>query len=173
MTGSIIRILPRWEPIDPRRSAHHAGRAHLRAEGENASIIEWWKGIVDALVDAGLSGVCARKPSPTSAPILGNLIAGARQRSNRTLQFIADTTGSSWSDWPGLTSCGFDHTFSSLAWWDGRASWLVEEFDALSCLAPPIAVISVPDKLLPLSIEVRRAKLAVAAVAGNGTWLCS
>ncbi len=55
------------------------------------------------------------------------------------LRFLAWTPGVERAALPRLEGIGFDHVCSSLAWWDGRANWLVEEIEVLRRIAPVIA----------------------------------
>ena len=153
---------------DPRQPGQSRGRAHLRASCDAGAVAAWWNSAIERLSSAGISGVCVRNPGAGGAQLWRSLISTTHARSNRNLRFIADTTGTSWSDWPALAQSGFDNSMSSLAWWDGRARWFVEEHDALKRLAPPIALVESPDRLPPFSQEVRRARLSVAALVGSG-----
>ena len=44
----------------------------------------------------------------------------------------------------GLQGAGFDSVFSSVRWWDFRASWMVEEHAALARIAAPIGFPEAP-----------------------------
>ena len=43
----------------------------------------------------------------------------------------AETVATAASEIDRLLSAGFDAAFSSAAWWDGRASWFIEEHELL------------------------------------------
>jgi len=156
------------ESIDPRRPAPHKGRAHLRPCESAQPVVAWWSDVLARYTDHGVSGFRVSNPAAAGTPIWRALIGQTRARSNRHLLFIADTPGTNWSDLSALAPCGFDFTVSSLPWWDGRASWLVEEYEALSRIASPIAQVDSPDKLPPASKTVRCARLAIAGLYGGG-----
>jgi len=156
--------------IDPRNPDARKGRARLRPGVNVEPISAWWNDSVTQLMEAGVSGLCVRKPA-MGAGLWQTLIPQARARSNRQLLFVADTPGTSWSDLPALAGCDFDFTLLSLPWWDGRARWLVDEYDALASVGAPIAMVEVPGKLAPASQIARRARLAVAAVTGSGVMM--
>lgn len=61
-----------------------------------------------------------------------------------------------------LKDVGFDGCFSSLAWWDQRSPWLVEEFEHLRQVAPIIA---------PLVMAEGMAALDPRLLVDNGTLL--
>ena len=73
-----------------------------------------------------------------------------RAREERILEIMAITSSEEF-----FRSCGFDFTLSSLPWWDGRANWLVEEYDALSRIAPVIAQVDSPARIPPASLKSR------------------
>jgi len=78
-----------------------------------------------------------------------HFIGHAREKRNRELVLIADTTGLPREDLAALGNCGFDFTLSSLPWWDGRSNWLIEEHEALSRIAPAIAQVDRRQRLRP------------------------
>jgi starch synthase (maltosyl-transferring) len=82
--------------------------------------------------------------------------------------FILDTPGVSWNDLTHFKGAGFDYCISSLPWWDLRAPWLGEEYAALRSVAPVIAMADVPGQSGHESVEARRARLLLAAIAGSG-----
>jgi len=81
------------------------------------------------------------------------------------LLFVADIAGLTREALAALGGCGFDYCLSSLAWWDFRAAWLSEEYEAASRVAPILARVGAEG--VPSGIGARRARYAVAAVAGG------
>ena len=101
----------------------------------------------------GGSSVCAgwRAPAlPVSAAktrnrchrLSGVHIIAAVRESFPECRFLAWTPGLDWPAIAGLRGLGFDAAFSSTPWWDGRASWFVEEHELLRGIG---AVISCPE----------------------------
>ncbi len=86
------------------------------------------------------------------------------------------TPGSSWGDIAKLRGVGVDAVFSSVAWWDGRASWLVEEGEILRRVAPVLACPEPPfaPRLATRiargdeGVNAYRRALRVAAATGDG-----
>ena len=80
---------------------------------------------------AGVRGFRMLKPAVNAAePMREALLKEAARHGSNRVTFIADTTGEPRED--ALQLSGFEFTLSSLPWWDGRANWLVEEYEALS-----------------------------------------
>ena len=152
---------------DPRETTGNKGRARFRPGIHAESVCAWWNDVIAQLTEAGVSGICARKPA-SGAPLWEILIAEARARTNRELVFIAETPGTNWHHLPSLARCRFDFTLSSLPWWDGRAGWLIEEHEALRRVAEPIALVEGEGRLPPVSLIARHARLAMAALTGSG-----
>jgi starch synthase (maltosyl-transferring) len=63
------------------------------------------------------------------------MLVGLRDRSPGFVA-LAWTPGLKWSQIDALAGAGFDGVFSSVAWWDYRARWFVEEYDILRRVAP-------------------------------------
>jgi starch synthase (maltosyl-transferring) len=157
------------EVIDPRHPAPGRGHAYLREVDDPAPLIDWWADQIARWLQAGVRGFRMLKPTATSSKVREGIMHRAlRQRSNR-VTFIADTAGEPWDKVPSLS--GFDFCLSSLPWWDGRASWLVDEYDVLSRAAAVIAQVESPAKLPPVSSQQRCGRLAMAAVTGTGILL--
>ncbi|GGK31318.1 maltotransferase domain-containing protein [Salinarimonas ramus] len=130
--------------IDPRHPASPQGTAMSRIADNCGERLEgFWTPKLAAYAELGVAGFRALKPATPTAHLWGRLMQAARNVKSDTL-FIADTTGVPRPDVFGLRGLGFDYTLSSLAWWDFRASWYLEEHDALSTIAPPIATVEAP-----------------------------
>jgi starch synthase (maltosyl-transferring) len=90
-----------------------------------------------ALVEAGATGFIAR-----AALLLPPTFWAASLRRLRTevpgLLLIADTLGGAPDDVRALAGVGFDFRLGSVAWWDGRAPWFLEQEAALAVVAPSI-----------------------------------
>ncbi len=99
---------------------------------------EWWLDRLGRLVQAGVAGFRCLEPDRVP-PSLWRRIIGTIRAQAAQCRFLAWTPGVERAALPRLEGVGFDHVCSSLAWWDGRASWLVEEVEALRRIAPVIA----------------------------------
>jgi starch synthase (maltosyl-transferring) len=71
------------------------------------------------------------------------LIAAARAANPKTL-FFAYTPGTDFQLRSALRDTGLDGTFSSLAWWDLRGGWILEEYRLQRPLGPQIAFPEAP-----------------------------
>ena len=156
------------EIVDPRSPARGHGRAWLRNCDDIVPVAAWLEDQLASVLAAGAQGFRVLHPGGVGARLWRMLIGPARQRANRPISVIADTTGVQREDLPALTGCDFDFTLSSLPWWDGRANWLIEEHAALSQLAPVIAQIDSPAKLPPAPLATRRTRLMLSAITGSG-----
>src|SRR5262249_34609257 len=91
-------------------------------------------------------------------------------------RFFAWTPGLRWPEIAALTDAGFDGVFSSVAWWDGRASWFVAEYEVLRRLAPVVGAPEWPlDGRLAAGLSpsddlgrAYRHRLRLAAATGSG-----
>ena len=64
----------------------------------------------------------------------------ARARAERAdCVFFAETLGCRLEQVSALRSAGFDYLFNSARWWDFRAPWLLEQYNAFRAIAPSIA----------------------------------
>jgi starch synthase (maltosyl-transferring) len=152
--------------VDPRCASLGHGTAYLREQEDLQDIAAWWIREVERWLAAGVRGFRLLKAAATPAALRNALMEhGCHPVSNR-ITFIADTTGEPWERARSLS--GFDFTLSSLPWWDGRASWFVEEYEILSRAAPVIAQVESPAKLPPASSRQRCGRLAIAALSGTG-----
>jgi starch synthase (maltosyl-transferring) len=155
--------------VDPRHPGPGRGCAYLREHDDLESIGAWWAGQMENWLTAGVRGFRLLKPVSTPAALRQMLMVRASHHASNRVTFIADTTGEPWDR--AASFLGFDFTTSSLPWWDGRASWFVEEYEVLSRAAPVIAQVESPAKLPPASSRQRCGRLAIAALSGTGLML--
>jgi starch synthase (maltosyl-transferring) len=136
-------------PIDPRTPAQAIGEARPRLfDPDVAAILHAWAGErITAQIAAGVGGyrVLGLDAGPPS--FWRGLIQDARRHLPSAV-FIGSLAGAPRSVGLGLGECGFDSLTSSLAWWDGRARWLVEEYEALRAIAPLAADLTALETLL-------------------------
>jgi starch synthase (maltosyl-transferring) len=151
-----LRIDAATQAIDPREHNDPAGMAVVRPDVAGEAFVAWCRTQIDRYRHAGVDGFLLQRPERLSHDILRALDGTV----------IADTTGLSRRQAALLEGGGLAGCLSSLPWWDHRASWLVEEFAALSAIAPVIAPIGLPGRM-PTTAGAT-SLLPVAALAGDG-----
>jgi starch synthase (maltosyl-transferring) len=144
----------------PRRTPYRLDVAYARLEQTETAqaMAAWWLDRLGRLVEAGIAGFRCLEPDRVPPPLWRQIIGSVRARAP-ACRFLAWTPDVERAALPRLEGVGFDRVCSSLAWWDGRASWLVEEHEALRRIAPAIAS---PE---PSFLERRSTPLAPAADA--------
>ncbi|MFC7395755.1 maltotransferase domain-containing protein [Chelatococcus sp. GCM10030263] len=162
------------EALDPRRLRN---RGALVARFDDARctdiLTQWWAGRIERLVRAGVAGFRCLDPGQVP-PRVWRQLAGAARAEQPDSLFLADTPGTPLAAIAALAGCGFDYLFSSVAWWDCRAGWLVDEHEALCPVAPLVGFPERPfGKRLaaaagPFSERAARRALNVAAATGAG-----
>jgi starch synthase (maltosyl-transferring) len=185
--SGVVDAHPEWfeqaddDLPDPRRPPQPGRGKALRSEqaGVAEAVRQTLEERVLRWIDAGASGCRCTGLGLLSPARWRELMAAARAR-NPDFRFLAWTPGCTPEQLSLLAGCGFDASFSSLAWWDVRARWLVEEHARLMAVASPIAF---PDS--PWEAAIARAPgfddpglrrviceraLRLAAALGNG-WL--
>ncbi|SDV47650.1 maltotransferase domain-containing protein [Chitinasiproducens palmae] len=166
--------------IDPRahadpRLVHYANFA--RPESADR-LVDWWAQQLREFLDAGVVGFRFDAPRQAPGHIWRRLAAAVREK-HPLARFLAWTPGLARQEQIALTDAGFDAVFSSLAWWNGRDSWFLEEYTALSRVAPPIAfpeepygrrlATLIPDASDPVMVERAYVRsMRVANVLGCG-----
>jgi starch synthase (maltosyl-transferring) len=163
-------------PLSPLQAARRLDVAYAQLQQTDVAepMADWWLDRLSRLLEAGVSGFRCLNPDQVP-PAFWRRIIGALA----PCEFLAWTPGLDRSTLPRLEGVGFDHTCSSLAWWDGRAPWFVEEYDLLRLIAPPIASPepSFFDRRaahLPFGIDLLasyRFALRLAASAGSGLFV--
>jgi starch synthase (maltosyl-transferring) len=154
--------------VDPRCPPPVAGRAIARIYVAPKGFHTHWRDKLEKFASDGMRGFRLRHPERMPKEMLLALIAELRARAPGLL-FVADIAGLTREALAALGGCGFDYCLSSLAWWDFRATWLSEEYEAASRVAPVLARVGVEG--VPSGIGARRARYAVAAIAGSGLWM--
>ncbi|MEI9994179.1 MAG: alpha-1,4-glucan--maltose-1-phosphate maltosyltransferase [Rhizomicrobium sp.] len=154
--------------IDPRHLVQLQGRAVARFYAACDGFGAYWRDRLVQLASQGVCGFRLRQPGRVPPALLRQLIAELRSNAP-SIVFVADIAGLAREALAGLAGCGFDYCLSSLAWWDFRAAWLEEEYQAASRIAPVLARVGVEG--IPAGLRERRARYAVAAVAGSGIWM--
>ena len=161
-------------PADPRKGGSTID-VRVRFENPDATdaIVAFATEVIRRGADAGLAGV--RVVSAHEGPEVWRRVAEGIRRTHPGFIFIAETEGAPRDAVLALAGCGFDALTSSLPWWDGRARWFVEEYEALRSVAPLIAEIEPPfGPRLASRIEAGQAlaayvqRLTLAAATGTG-----
>ncbi|MGD0103652.1 MAG: maltotransferase domain-containing protein [Rhodopila sp.] len=136
------------------------------------ALTDWWIELLTRLTNAGVAGFRCLTLDLVPPSFWRRLTAAFP-----AALFVAWTPGvTSLRNYAGL---GFDRTVSSAGWWDGRASWFLDEHAALIDVAPPLASPepSFLDRLarrLPPDSDVPtayRLALRIAAATGSGLFL--
>ncbi|MGH7155779.1 MAG: maltotransferase domain-containing protein, partial [Acetobacteraceae bacterium] len=128
---------PSVDPPDPRIRPHARNIAEARFDDPNG-LGAWWASRLSRLAKAGAAGFRCLDPQHVPPAVWGDIIAATRASVLGTV-FIAWTPGAGWSEIAALAGTGFDFVASSVAWWDARASWFLEEAAVLRTVAPSIA----------------------------------
>lgn len=161
-------------PADPRRPPRRVDVAVPRFEQTALAdaVSDWWVDVLSRLMRAGVAGFRCLTLDMVPAAFWRRLITSLPEA-----LFLAWTPGA--RNLKDLAAIGFDFTCSSAGWWDGRASWFLDEQAALREVAPALASPepSFLDRLaqrLPPDADVPEAyrlALRVAASTGAGLFL--
>lgn len=184
--AALVERCPEWfrqdgpdeDLPDPRRPVRRLAAPSLRYGPEVVEqIASHWRQLLLALIDAGAAGFrCLGLADPP--PSFWRHLIGAVRASHAAVRFLAWTPGCTPAQIEALAGCGFDATFSSGAWWDYKARWLVEEQQRLVRVAPPVAFPDSPDEPVigrmtgnedvALRRQIHSRALGLAAATGNG-----
>ncbi|MAC57503.1 MAG: alpha-1,4-glucan--maltose-1-phosphate maltosyltransferase [Novosphingobium sp.] len=154
-------------PIDPRKQRSAVGLARARLQQPDAAIL--LDPFVDAameLVDAGVRGFRLCGIDRIRPDFLFRFLTALRKRASGLLIF-ADASNMPRSEILARAELGFDFIVSSFGWWDLRASWLVEEVEALRRAVPIVAEVRPPQVRSDNPAEIGRSMMA-AASTGTG-----
>ena len=131
--------------VDPRSPLPQADAAYVRFDEPPIAeeVADWWIARLLRLTQAGVTGFRCTEPNLVPPAVWRQLIA-AVTREYPDCRFLAWTPGLKWEDAAALRGVGFAGAFSSLPWWDGRASWFVEEHELLRGIGSVIACVEAP-----------------------------
>ncbi|HWX83669.1 MAG TPA: maltotransferase domain-containing protein [Xanthobacteraceae bacterium] len=151
--AAIVRSSPGWfqsrdalaGSIDPRSSHRVAGAAYARFDEPAIAdeLAEWWIERLLRLTKWGVAGFRCEEPQLLPPTVWRKIIAAIKQ-SHPDCRFLAWTPGLDWPAIARLEGVGFDAAFSSVAWWDGRAHWIVEEYGLLRAIGSVIGCAEAP-----------------------------
>jgi starch synthase (maltosyl-transferring) len=119
----------RVDPRSPHRTADSVA-ARWDDQGIAKQMADWWVERFARLVGAGAAGFRCEDPGRVPPAVWRHMIDAVKQRAPHC-RFLAWTPGVDWHSVNALHDVGFDGAFSSVAWWDGRASWFVDEHELL------------------------------------------
>ncbi|HUN41193.1 MAG TPA: maltotransferase domain-containing protein [Acetobacteraceae bacterium] len=124
---------------DPRRAPARPDAAAPRfgATDTADALTDWWAERLSRLIRAGVAGFRAVEQDRVPAAVWRRLIERLRPAAPETLM-LAWTPGTDRGAIARLAGTGFDLVASSVAWWDGRSPWLMEEMETLRLVAPAI-----------------------------------
>ncbi len=126
-----------------------------------------WLERLHRLIGAGAAGFRFLEPHRLVAETWREINRGLKSADPETLS-LAWTPGLRRPEVVALAGADFDGVFSSLPWWDRRASWFVEENEALRRVAPVIGCPEAPLAPQEGSAAARRQALRLAAATGSG-----
>src|SRR5262245_40807577 len=152
---------------DPRRDPGEWDSRLARLTGaRDEPLLEWWRARIARWLELGIGGFRALGLDRVPAASWAALVAGAPRA-----RWLAWTPGVPRDALHRLAGIGFDATFSSVAWWDGRQDWLIDEHDALASVAPAVAPVEAPfaARVAASSTDPQTAaRRALAIAAGTG-----
>ena len=151
------------DPADSRKVTVWGDLAELdyRPGPKRSALVSFWKKLVRHHVGLGIRGFRCDAAYKIPAEVWEPIISEGRSCGEVT--FLAETLGCRLPEARSLASAGFDYFFNSSKWWDFRAPWLLEQYEAFRATAPSIA--------FPESHDTPRlaAELADKGVRGNGS----
>ena len=155
-------------PPDPRRPSTRADVAVARFDDASVSdeLARWWGDLLRRWHEAGVAGFRCLWPQNVPSASWTQMIehaGGAR--------FWAWTPGIPTSDLAGLSECGFQGAFSSLAWWDFHSHWYLEEDDRLRSFPAVVAAADAPYSPPSPSRLGRSRKLGFAGATADGLFV--
>ncbi len=123
-------------PLTPLQAPRQVDMAYAQLQQTDIAeaVATWWLDRLSRLRQAGVSGFRCLNPDRVPPTFWRRIIGELAP-----CEFLAWTPGLDRSALARMEGTGFGYTCSSLAWWDGRAPWFVEEYDLLRRIAPAIA----------------------------------
>ncbi len=104
---------------------------------ERDAMIEYFQRVTRHYVRLGVQGfrcdAAYKVPAEVWAPLIG-----AAHDVNADVLFFAETLGCRQDEAEALRPARFDYFFNSSKWWDFKAPWLLEQYEALRHVAPSV-----------------------------------
>jgi starch synthase (maltosyl-transferring) len=128
------------DPVDPRNVTVWGDLAELDYSDprKRDAQVAYWSGLVAHYQGLGMRGFRCDAAYQVPVEVWRPLIDEARRRDPDCL-FAAETLGCTPEQVLALADAGFDVLFNSAKWWDFRADWLLEQYEAFRAIAPSIA----------------------------------
>lgn len=109
------------------------GRAESRA-----GLVAYWSGYLRHHIGLGVKGFRCDAAYQVPGEVWKSLIDAARSV-NPEVKFFAETLGCTVEQVRDLCGAGFDFLFNSAKWWDFKADWLLDQYEAFRWIAPSVA----------------------------------
>ena len=166
------------DPDDPSIRTVWGDLAELDYHAESARdfLLRYWDGYVARLQALGIRGFRCDAAYKVPPEVWRVLIDAAKDRDRGAL-FAAETLGCSFDETKATAGAGFDYLFNSFAWWDLKAPWALETYEAVRLIAPSIAFPENHDMArlarsagdMPEEVAARlKARYALAALFSSG-----
>ena len=101
-------------------------------------LIAYWRDLVLHYVGLGIRGFRCDAAYQVPVEVWTPLIAAARESCSECV-FAAETLGCTPEQVEALRPAGFSYLFNSAAWWDFKATYLLEQYELYRKFAPSIA----------------------------------
>jgi starch synthase (maltosyl-transferring) len=132
---------PEWYRRDARGGLEVAGDLALldyRRPELWPGLIDYWRGVMRHFIGLGVRGFCCVGAHRVPAQVWRALIDAAREAEPEVVVF-AETLGGTMDQVRGLHDAGFDFLFNSAKWWDFKADWLLDQYEAYRWIASTVA----------------------------------
>ncbi len=108
------------------------------ASSDRKALWAWWRKLTRHYLDLGFDGFRCDAAYKVTVELWEELISESRARFQDAV-FFAASLGCREAQIVELAGAGFDYIFNSSKWWDWRADWALEQYQATRELAPSIS----------------------------------
>ncbi|HEX3894707.1 MAG TPA: alpha-1,4-glucan--maltose-1-phosphate maltosyltransferase [Rudaea sp.] len=165
------RVVAGGWPVDPRHDLHtHEFIPRFEHPEAAAGLAQAFANeLIDAM-NAGAAGFAVNWPQRIPPPVMRAVIDATRNV-HPAARFIAWTPGLTAAERSAIQRSGFDAGFCSLAWWDYRSPWFIDELQDVRGIGDVIASIVLPtDGDVERNRRALKRALACAEICCDG-WL--
>jgi starch synthase (maltosyl-transferring) len=162
------------DPDDPGKVTVWGDLASIDNEhsGDRQNLWNYWDRLVAFYQEMGIRGFRCDAAYQVPAALWQWLIGRAKKRVPESI-FYAETLGCRLDQVEALRGSGFDFLFNSVKWWNGDASWALDQHSSYKPVAPSIAFAESHDterlaSVHPCSEAAQKAKYAFAAFFSRG-----